>query len=84
MKTMDALRTLFKGNTISEEEIQAAIDRSLEYHHKIRPPEAPNVSREYHIFISKYRMNHPAASFIEIHEACMKAHPEYWPRTLPQ
>lgn len=84
MKVATILKTLFGRNTMSKEEIQAAIDRSLEHMHQIRSPEASGVTHEYLSFLGQYSIDHPDATAMEAHQACMKAHPEYWPRTLPQ
>lgn len=84
MRIMSILKTLLKGNAISKEELQAAIERSMKYMHEIRSPEDQGVTDKYLSFLGQYSIDHPDATGIEAHKACMQAHPEYWPRTLPQ
>ena len=76
--------SLFKKRRLSEEEIQAAINRSMDHLHRIRSPEAPGVMRDYLSFTGRYLLENPDKTYIDAHEVCMKTPPEYWPRTLPQ
>lgn len=83
MKAIKALRALFRRLRMNDEEMQAAIDRSVERQWRARLPEAPGVMRKYLSFTGRYELEHPGVTPMEAHEACMRAHPEYWPRTLP-
>jgi hypothetical protein len=84
MKVVEAVKALFKRTIMSEKEIQAAIDRSMDYQWRTRLPEAPGTLDNYISFLGRYSIQHPDAPAIEAHEAAMKSHPEWWSKTLLQ
>jgi len=87
---------LFKENVISHLEkykcgsiddaiyMEYRLSRAAEWHWKIRQPEVPEVIMVYYRFLGEYEIEHPPTPFIEAQNACMQAHPEWWPKTLPQ
>ena len=83
MEAIKALRALFGRTRMSDEEFQAAVDRSMERQWEFRHPEAPGVLDDYMFFTGEYSFLHDAGP-MEAHKAAMKAHPKWWPETLPQ
>ena len=84
MISSEIVKVLFRRNILTEEQMQAAIDRSIKHLHSIRPPEDSNAVSKYYAFLGDYSLKNPGVTAKEAHQACMAAHPEYWPRTLPQ
>lgn len=77
------LSELFKKEEVTDEEIAAAVKESMERTHRNRLPEKPGVLLDYSRFIGKY-IRENDATLEEANAACRKAHPEYWPETVPQ
>ncbi|MBW2966462.1 hypothetical protein KY342_05145 [Candidatus Woesearchaeota archaeon] len=66
---------------MSEQEVQDALASNREYRWRTRLPETPDATVKYLSFTGHYRLEHPDVTHLEVHDAAMKAHPEWWPNT---
>ncbi len=65
-------------------EFEYARRRNNVWQWEIRSPEVPDGREKTWRFKARYAIDHPDDSYLDIHRACMKVHPELWPRSIPQ
>ena len=73
MTVFNIIKKIFKKSKLTENEIQTAIEESMNRWSKISHPTIEGVLDEYLSYIGQYRLENPGVTPYEAHQACMKA-----------